>query len=293
MHETGYFLMKAVTWVFHVLPMRVNYIFSDFLFFLVYHVARYRREVVRTNLKNSFPEKSSSELKTIERGFYHHFCDTFIETLYFDRISSEEAKQRVKFINPELPNSYMDQGKPVVVFLGHYNNWEWLTTWVLYSNHPFYAIYKKIKSPTFEKYYYNLRSRFGTVPLERADTFRRIMNDSQQNIANISSFIFDQSPRIHEIQYWTKFLNQDSPVIVGGEKVARKINAIVLFAHMRKVKRGYYEVEYILVAEKAAETEKFEITEKCTRYLEKVIMDQPQFWLWSHKRWKHKKPTAE
>ncbi len=293
MHESGYFLIKAVTWIFHILPMRVNYIFSDFLYFLVYHIARYRREVVRKNLKNSFPQKTFSELKNIERKFYHHLCDTFIETLYFDRISAEEAKKRVKFINPELANNYLDQGKSVVVFLGHYNNWEWLTTWALYSEYRFYAIYKKLKSETFEKFYFNLRNRFGTFPLERAETFRQIISDNHQNMVNLSSFIFDQTPRIHEIQYWTKFLNQDSAVIVGGEKVARKINAAVLFAHMRKIKRGYYEVEYILITEKAGETDKFEITEKCTRYLEKIIMDKPQFWLWSHKRWKHKKPVDE
>lgn len=293
MHETGYFLIKAVTWIFHILPTRVNYVFSDFLYFLVYNIACYRKEVVRKNLKNSFPQKTFSELKIVERQFYHHLCDTFIETLYFDRISPEEAKKRVKFTNPELPNNYLDQGRSVVVFLGHYNNWEWLTAWSLYSRHRFYAIYKKLKSKIFEKFYYRLRSRLGTIPLERADTFRRLVNDSQQNIANISSFIFDQTPRIHEIQYWSKFLNQDSAILTGGEKVARKINAVVLFAHMKKIRRGFYETEYVLITENAAETDKFEITEKCTRYLEKIIMDQPQFWLWSHKRWKHKKQESE
>lgn len=292
MHRTGYFLMKAVTWIFHVLPMRVNYIFSDFLFFLVYYIARYRRAVVRKNLKNSFPQKSTSELKTIERKFYHHLCDTFIETLYFDRISPEEAKKRVKFTNPELPNNYMDQGRSVVVFLGHYNNWEWLTAWTLYSKYRFYAIYKKLKSKTFEKFYYRLRSRLGTIPLERADTFRQLMHDYQNNITNLSSFIFDQTPRIHEIQYWSTFLNQDSAILTGGEKTAKKLNTVVLFAHMKKIKRGFYETEYILITENAEKTDKFEITEKCTRCLEKIIIDKPQFWLWSHKRWKHKKPVV-
>lgn len=284
--------MKAVTWIFHILPMRVNYIFSDFLFFLVYYIARYRREVVGNNLKNSFPHKTSSELKTIEKKFYHHLCDTFIETLYFDRISPEEAKKRVKFTNPELPNNYMNQGRSVVVFLGHYNNWEWQTAWTLYSKYTFYAIYKKLKSKTFEKFYYRLRSRLGTIPLERADTFRQLVHDSQNNVVNLSSFIFDQTPRIHEIQYWTKFLNQDSAILTGGEKVARKLNAVVLFAHTKKIKRGFYETKYILITEDAENTTKFEITEKCTRCLEKIIIDKPQFWLWSHKRWKHKKPVV-
>jgi len=283
--------MKTLTWILHILPMRVNYIFSDFLYFIIYHIARYRRKVVRKNLENSFPTKTTIERKTIERKFYHHLCDVFIETLYFDHISREEAKKRVKFLNPELPNNYLEQGKSVVVFLGHYNNWEWLITWALYTKYPFYAIYKKLKSKTFEKFYYNLRSRLGTIPLERAATFRQLMSDSQHNIVNLSSFIFDQTPRIYEIHYWTKFLNQDSAVIMGGEKVARKLSAVVLFAHMKKIKRGFYETEYVLITENAGEAAKFEITEKCTRYLEKVIMEKPEYWLWSHKRWKHKKPV--
>jgi KDO2-lipid IV(A) lauroyltransferase len=290
MYRAGYFIMKAVTWIFHLLPMGVNYFISDFLYFIIYHIGRYRRNIVRKNLGNSFPHKSLSELRNIERKFYHHLCDVFIETLYFDHISKKEAKERVKFTNPEMAENFMKQGKSVVVFLGHYNNWEWLVTWSLYSKYPFYAIYKKLKSKTFEKFYHKLRSRLGTIPLERAETFRQLVNDYQHHNVNLSSFIFDQTPRIHEIQYWTNFLNQDSAILTGGEKVARKLNAVVLFAHMKKIKRGFYETEYILITDNAANTAKFEITEKCTRCLEKVILNKPEYWLWSHKRWKHKKP---
>jgi KDO2-lipid IV(A) lauroyltransferase len=253
------------------MPLRLNYLFSDFLFLITYYVVRYRRSVVSRNLSNSFPEKSLKERKLIEKKFYHHFCDTFIETLYYDRISFEEAKERVKYLNPELPNHYMDQGRPVVVYLGHYNNWEWFSNWPLYTNHRFYAIYKKLRNKAFERFFYNLRSRLGAIPLERAETFRQLMEDAQKGIPTLSAFIFDQTPRINEIQFWTTFLNQETAVVVGAEKVARKLDAVVLTAHPRKIRRGYYEVEYSLVTEHAKETAKFEITEQCTRFLEKRI----------------------
>jgi len=241
---------------------------------------------------NSFPEKSEKERILIEKKFYRHLCDTFIETLYFDRISEKEAKKRVNFLNPELNNQYLDKGRSVVGYLGHYNNWEWLSNWPLYTNHRFYAIYKKLRSKAFGRFYYNLRSRLGAVPLERADTFRQLMEDTQKGIPSFTAFIADQTPRINDIQYWTTFLNQDTAVVVGLEKIAKKLNAVVLAAHPKKIRRGYYEVEYFLVTENPKETAKFEITEKCTRILENIIREKPEYWLWSHKRWKHKKPIG-
>jgi KDO2-lipid IV(A) lauroyltransferase len=290
MDKIGYYLLRASTWVVHMLPMRLNYIFSDFLFLITYYIVRYRRNVVSRNLLNSFPEKSIKELKLIEKKFYHHLCDTFLETLYYDRISFEESKARVKYLNPDMPTHYMDQGRPVVVYLGHYNNWEWFCNWPLYTNHRFYPIYKKLTNKAFERFYYNLRSRFGAIPLERSETFRQLTEDLQKGIPTLSCFIFDQTPRVNEIQYWTSFLSQDTAVVVGAEKVARKLNAVVLTAHPRKIKRGYYEVEYFLVTEIAKDTAKFEITEQCTKFLEMIIREKPEYWLWSHKRWKHKKP---
>ena len=285
----GYKLIKAVTWWIHFLPIRINYIFSDFLYFFTYFIVRYRRNVVTVNLKNSFPEKSDRERKLIERGYYHHLCDSFIETLYFDRISPEESKRRMRFTNPELANKYMDQGRPIVAFLGHYGNWEWLGNWPLYTYHLFYPVYKKLTNKVFDRFFYNLRSKFGAIPIERAATFRTLMESSTKGIPTFSSYIFDQTPRINDIHYWTNFLNQDTPVVVGAEKIANKLDAVVIFVHTRKIKRGYYEAEFFLISENAKDTPKFEITEKCTRFLENVIHDKPEYWLWSHKRWKHKR----
>ena len=287
MKKAGYLLLRTLTWTMHLFPLRVHYLISDFFFFITFSMVRYRRKVVERNLANSFPEKSQGERNRITKGFYHHFCDTAIETLYFDRMSVSRAEGVVKYLNPELPNSYLDKGRQVIVILGHYNNWEWFCNWPLYTKYPFYPIYKKLKNIVFESFYFNVRSRFGAIPVERADTYRRLMNDHQKGIPSTSAFLFDQTPRIYEIQHWVRFLNQDTPVILGAEKVARKINGVVLFAHSRKIKRGRYEVKYQLVTDHAADCPKFEITEKCLQLLENQIIDQPEFWLWSHKRWKH------
>ena len=281
--------MRSITWIFQIFPLRFNYLFSDMFFFIGYYVIRYRRNVVSQNLANSFPLKTKKERDDIAKKFYRHFCDSFVETLYFDRMSLVEGKNCVKYTNIELLNNYLDQGRQVVTFMGHYNNWEWFCNLRLYATQKCYAIYKKLRSNTFDRFYFNLRSRFGIIPLEKAATFRQLVSDHQKGIPSFSAFLFDQTPKSFEIQHWVTFLNQDTPVVVGAEKIAQKLDTVVLFLSSRKIKRGYYEVEFQLVTEHAAKCPKYEITDKCTHLLEKQINENPEFWLWSHKRWKHKR----
>jgi len=293
MEKTGYYVLKATTWIIHLFPLRVIYLVSDLLFVLGYHIIRYRRNVVEVNLANSFPDKTLKERNIIAKKFYRHFSDSFVETLYFDRMSVAEGKNCVKFRNPELLNGYLDQGRQVLAFFGHYNNWEWFCNLSLYTNHRLYAVYKKLKNNTFERFYSNLRGRFGAIPLERANTFKQLYTDNQEGIPSMSAFLFDQTPRIYEIHHWTTFLNQDTPVVLGAEKVAQKLDAVVLFLYSRKKKRGQYEAEFLLVTDHAKTSPRFEITDNCTHILEKQIQEYPEFWLWSHKRWKHKKSQIE
>lgn len=293
MEKTGYHLLRTITWIIHLFPLRIIYLVSDLFFFLAYYIFRYRRDVVTQNLTNSFPEKSQQELTGIAKKFYHHFCDSFVETLYFDRMSVAEGKKCVKFRNPELLNSYLDQGRQVLAFFGHYNNWEWFCNLPLYTDHRLYAVYKKLKSNIFERFYCNLRSRFGAVPIDRANTFKQLYTDHQKGITSMSAFLFDQTPRIYEIHHWVTFLNQDTPVVLGAEKVAQKLDAVVLFLYSRKIKRGHYEAEFQLVTDHAKACRRYEITDRCTHLLEEQIKEYPEFWLWSHKRWKHKKNQTE
>ncbi len=285
----GYYLLRSLAWVIYKMPDWAVYLVSDLLFAILFYIVRYRRPVVDMNLSNSFPEKSKKECDLIARKYYHHLCDCFLETLYFDCISEKKVKERVKFLNPELPNQYMDQGKPVIILMGHYNNWECFNNWGLHTTHKSYAIYKKLRNNAFEKFYIHLRSRFGSLPLERAMTFRVLMDDLKAGIPNLSLFLIDQTPRAHDIQYWTNFLNQETAVLVGPEKIAVKLNTVVLFGKTKKMKRGFYQVEFVLITDNAKACAKFEITEKSTRLMEQLIIESPEFWLWSHRKWKHKR----
>ena len=292
MGKTGYYLLRSYTWLLQRLPLWFHYLVSDLFFFVAYYLIRYRRAVVTTNLANSFPDKSKKERERIAKKFYSHFCDTIFETLYFDWSSGNEMKKRVVYLNPELLNHYLDEGRQVLAFFGHYNNWEWFCNLGLYTDHRLYAVYKKLKNPSFERFYCNLRNRFGAIPLERADTFKQLYDDHRQGIPSMSAFLFDQTPRIYEIKHWITFLNQDTPVVLGAEKIAQKLDAVVLFLYSRKVKRGFYETEFRLVTDKAKTLPQYEITDTCNALLEQQIVEQPENWLWSHKRWKHKKVSS-
>ena len=289
--NAGYYLLRAITWIIQLFPLRFHYVVSDLFFLFIYHIVRYRRNVVYTNLYNSFPQKSKLEIQKIARKFYRHFCDSIIETLYYDRISEKEIKKRLTLYNQELLENYLGAGRPVILAMGHYNNWEWNCSWPLNSKYTGYVIYKKLTNKSFDLFYYKMRARFGIVPLERSQTYRQLVADQNNSIASASVFLMDQTPRKCEIHYWTTFLNQETAVVTGTEKVARKLNAVVLFCNIRKLKRGYNRLEFSLIAEHASDTEPYEITEKATRKIEAMIVECPELWLWTHKRWKHKLPS--
>ncbi len=289
MAKTGYYLLKTFTWIIQLFPLRFHYFVSDLIFPLIYYVIRYRRTVVFKNLTNSFPDKSKDEITQISKKFYSNFIDSFIETLYFDRISKKEIKKRQLLLNQKILEKFLAEGRPVILALGHYNNWEWNCSWPLNSDYKGYVIYKKLTNRSFDLFYYNMRARFGIVPIERADTYRQLISDLNNNTNAASAFLMDQTPRKNEIQYWTTFLNQETAVVTGTEKVAKKLDAAVLFCNIRKLKRGYNRLEFSIIAEHAKDTAPFEITEKATRMIEEMIIERPELWLWSHKRWKHKR----
>ena len=285
----GYYLLRSYTWMVQLFPLRVNYIFSSFLFVLVYYAFRYRRDVVSTNLMNSFPEKSSDDIVQIAEKFYRFFCDSLIETSYYDRISAVEIKKRHSVLNIELLEKYLAEGRLVILAFGHYNNWEWNCSLNLHSKYSGNVIYKKLTIKSFDHFYYRMRAQFGIRPIERSDSYRQLITDLRDNKSSATAFLMDQTPRKHEIQYWTTFLNQETAILTGTEKISRKLDAAVIFCNVRKLKRGYNRLEFTLIAEHAKDTAPFEITEKATRLIEAMIVECPEYWLWTHKRWKHKR----
>jgi len=271
------------------LPLSVLYIISDFVFLFVYYIFGYRKKIVTTNLKNAFPEKSDKEIYTIRKEFYHHFCDTFIETIKLWTISEEEIKKRCKFMNPDLFDQYANNEKSIVAILGHYGNWEWMTSYSAWKNYKFLPIYKPLHNKVFDKMYIQIREHFGAETLQKNDTLRTMLTYKNQKEFTVTAFIGDQTPNERNIHYWTKFLNQDTPILQGTERIAKKLDQQVVYIRMKKVKRGYYEVEFIPLFDNPKKTAEFEITEKHTRVLEEIIKNDPAYWLWSHRRWKHKR----
>jgi len=271
------------------LPLRVLYVLSDFIFFITYRVIAYRKKVVNQNLKNSFPEKTPEEIRKIRKEFYHHFCDSFVETVKLWNISQDEMLKRCVCKQPHFFNPYKEQGQSVVAVLGHYGNWEWLTSFAVYDTGDFLTIYKPLHNKVFNKMFINIRERFGAQTLAKNDTLRTMIKHKNQGHFTITAFIGDQTPNRRNLHYWTNFLNQDTPILQGTERIAKKLDQAVVYVKMTKIKRGFYEYEFIPITDKPKETAENEITELHTRLLEDIIKENPSYWLWSHKRWKHKR----
>ena len=271
-----------------LLPFSVLYLFSDFLFFVTYHLVRYRRDVVRRNLINSFPDHSKVELKQIERKFYKNLADTSVETIKLLSISEENLLRRVKF-DTSLTMKYHRLGWPVFGMTSHFCNWEWLL--VAGSNQlglKLHAVYQKLSSPFFNNLMIRIRSRFGVVLHEKQDIVKNILHFNEGSY--LISMVADQRPFSGENKYWTVFLNQDSAFYTGTELLARRKDIKVIYASMKRVRRGYYEVCFKEVESSPKTSLPGEITEKFIQLAEQDILNDPASYLWSHERWKFKKP---
>ncbi|MDR0873465.1 MAG: lysophospholipid acyltransferase family protein [Prevotellaceae bacterium] len=287
-----YYILYAFVWLLAWLPLPILYVFSEIAFVLTFYVVRYRRKVVRLNLQNSFPEKSLSEIKRIERRFYRHFCDVFIESLKMLHISEKEMQRRMNFPNIAEVIRIVDNGGNVILMLGHYCNWEFMVSIRLFvpnRNVDGAGVYRRLKNPYMDKFFQKLRTRFGTLGIEKNDIFREIIKHRKANKQLTFALISDQTPSRNNIHYWTTFLNQDTPVLIGGERIARQTGYVLYYVDIVKKKRGTYEANLILISDDVKSTPEFECTEKFMRLLENSIRREPAYWLWTHKRWKHKR----
>lgn len=274
------------------LPFGVLYLISDFLYLVLYKIIGYRTKVVRSNLENSFPDKTSAEIRKLEAKFYSHLCDLVVESLKAFSISLDEAKERMKDRNIEVVNQYYKQGRQVVLVGGHYGNWELFAITIgATTEHKALALYTPLKNEFINEKITKSRSKYGLGML----SIKEIKSKLTEINSDLYAIIFgaDQSPRKTQRAYWMKFLNQETGIQFGTEKFAKEFNAVVIFANIYKVKRGYYELQYDLITEQPNEEDFGYISKTHTQMLEQVIQEQPEFWLWSHKRWKHKRPEDE
>ena len=287
MTSIAYYIALPFLYLISILPFGIFYILSDGICFLLYRIIGYRKKVVYANLKNAFPEKTESELKIIEKKFYSYLVDLFMETLKTLTISKKTALERcemsenAKHIFTELYKS----NKPCIIVMGHYGNWEWAgNTFSLVNKQQLYVIYHPLSNTHFDKLMYDMRTRFGSKLYAMKDTMKGMIKNRHE--INATAFIADQTPS-PENAYWTKFLNQDTPVFWGTEKIAQKLNYTVVYASVNLLKRGFYEINAEILHDNPKDTAEGVISELHTKRLEKDIIAKPECWLWSHRRWKH------
>jgi KDO2-lipid IV(A) lauroyltransferase len=285
----GYKIFRGFCWLLALLPLRCLYLVSDLLYAVAYYIVRYRRKVVMENLRNSFPEKTEKERRQIARKFYRFLCDLAIETLKVANIDAPQIRSRIKYSNPEIFDDLYRKGKQILFVTGHYGNWEWLATLEHTTPYHHATLYKPLENKLFDKFLYDLRTKYGTDAIPATSAIRAINDYRYEKRLTTLCFLSDQSPPRNAINYRTTFLNQETPVYTGVEVLAKRYNTAVMYYEIRRVKRGYYEVDVTLITENAAETAEMEITNAHVRLLEETIRRNPQYWLWSHRRWKHKR----
>lgn len=276
-----------------LLPMGALYVLSDIFYLVIYRLVRYRLKVVRRNLAASFPEKTEKELRALERGFYRHFADYVVETIKLAHISLAEVKRRAVIENPEIIDRLMEEGHSCILLLmGHFGNWEWYSGSTTYfADSRIYQIYRPLNNKAFDKLFIHLRTRFDSFLIKKNDTVRDVIRLKQDKTRSVVIFIADQTPSPANLHFWTNFLHQDTPFLTGPERMARKLDLPVVFLDVKPVRRGYYTLTMELLTKHAKQTSEGWITEQYARMMERMILRRPEGWLWTHKRWKHKRQT--
>ncbi|KUJ62851.1 lipid A biosynthesis acyltransferase [Flavobacteriaceae bacterium CRH] len=283
-----YILAYPILWLISILPFRIFYWFSDFVYFIIYRVVGYRKKVVRENLALTLPHLSAVERKDIEKKFYKHMCDMFLEMIKTMTISPEEMEKRFVVTNIEVLNEYAKKGKSIVLVASHYASWEWLLTINKRMAFRGIGVYKKIANPYFDKLIRRIRSKYDAELVETKKTIPMMAQNQRDGILSLYGLASDQSPKLDRIFHSMKFMGIEVPVHTGAEMLAKKYDLSVVFIKVKKVARGYYEATIIPIADNPKEYGNFEVTEKYLRQVEKQILEAPEYYLWTHKRWKHK-----
>lgn len=274
-----------------VLPFSILYLSSDLMYLVVYKILGYRKKVVLKNLEKSFPEKSKNEINRIMRRFYHHLFDVFAESVKTYSVSKKAIARRLPVMNPEVFDKYYKRGQDIIVVTSHYGNWEWAGLAVCLSTpYNISAVYHPLTNPWFDKMVRRNRAKFGLnlVPVHEVARHLR----KAQKGPGMTIFVADQSPSNLRKSYWMTFMNQDTPVNFATERLAQITNRPVLFGSIVKQKRGFYQIFLQELVEDPSSASPFSITEKHTHSLEELIRNEPAYWLWSHRRWKHKRPNT-
>ncbi|GAB3530763.1 lysophospholipid acyltransferase family protein [Pontibacter brevis] len=286
-----WFFLKGLS----LLPLSVLYVLADFLYFLVYYLIGYRKKVVYQNLRSAFPEKSEQEIQQIAKDFYKQLADVVVETLKLSSMQVEEMRRRITFTNQHLLDDLVKQGTPVITMGSHAANWEWvLPAGAMRFDFPTNGIYKSLNNPFFEAYMLHTRSQMGARLIEMKETSRDFVRN--RKVPRVVAMLSDQTPLRSEIQYWTTFLNQDTPFYVGAEKLSNMFGYPVLYLDVKRTRRGHYTLTFEVITDgrqaNPATEDQYPITSLFAKKLEATIRRSPADYLWTHKRWKHKRPES-
>lgn len=283
-----YILAYPLLWLISILPFPIFYLFSDFVYFLVYRVIGYRKKVVRENLALTLPHLSDAERKDIEKKFYKHMCDMFLEMVKTMSMSPAEMERRFQVTNIDLVLDYAKKGKSVILVASHYASYEWLLTINPKLGFQGVAVYKKLANPYFDKLVRKIRTKYNTEMIETKKAIPTMAQNQRDGVLSMYGLASDQSPKLDRIFHSMKFMGVEVPVHTGAEMLAKKYDLAVIMVKVKKVKRGYYEATFLSLADNPKEFENFDITEMYLKEVEKQILEAPEFYLWTHKRWKHR-----
>lgn len=284
-----FILLYPILWLISILPFRLLYLFSDGIYVLVYYVIGYRKKVVRDNIAMALPHLSVAERLQIEKKFYHHLCDMFLEMIKTMTISEKEMEKRFVFTNLELCRDLEKQNKSIAVMLAHYASYEWVISMNRHLTFEGFAIYKKIGNKYFDKLVRDIRSKFKATLITNKETIKTIEKNARINHYGVYGFASDQSPQLSKTHHWAKFMGIETPVHTGAEMLAKRFDMNVIFLKTRKVKRGYYEATFEYLADDPKTVPNYQISDEFLKRVEKQILEAPEYYLWTHKRWKHKK----
>ena len=288
-----YIVAYPFIWFVSRLNFYLLYKLSDITYYFLYYVISYRKKTVRNNLKLAYPKIEFVKRKEIEKKYYRHLSDIFLESFKSMNIKHNELKKRYTFQNPELLRQIYNQNQDLILIAGHYASWEWVFALNNQTNYRVNAIYKKLSNKYFDRWAKKNRSQFGGNLIPTKETFREIHKHSQKKELNLYGFASDQSPKKSKASHWIKFLNNYVPVYIGAEVIAKKYNMAVVYLEIEKVGRGYYKTKFSLITDKPNKFKNYEITEKFMKKLEIQINKKPEFYTWTHKRFKHRKINSE
>lgn len=288
-----YIIVYPFLWLISILPFKLLYAFSDVIFFFLYRVFGYRKKTVQYNLRLVFPDMEEDEINRITKRFYHHLCDMMVEAIKSFSITEAEMKERFTFKNIELLQKLENKERSIVLMCAHYGSWEWIFILQTYLKSRGNAIYKRIENKYFDRLIKRIRAKYNTHLITTKETIPELLRLKKEGILTVNGFVSDQTPKPWKAHHWTEFMNIRVPVHTGAEMLAKRLDMSVVFFRVKRLKRGFYETTFETLAEYPKEYKDYEITDMFLKLVEKQIYEAPEYYLWTHKRWKHKDKSPE